>query len=134
MNAHSAIPRIDVDTASRDKLVAHIDELENLLSNAYPNEVDTARYQYAFGLTFAEAAIVAGLAKRGRATREYLRDVSFQWGDRNNIKNIDVLMVRIRRKLAPFNIIVGKEWGVGFLIDPDNLKLLRSILDERAAA
>lgn len=130
----ASIPRIDVDTASREKLIAHIDDLENLLSNAYPSESDTAGYQYAFGLTPTEASILAGIAKRGRATREFLRDASFQWGDRDNIKTIDVLMVSLRRKLAKFGIVVRSEWGVGFFISHDHLQRLRSLLTERVAA
>ncbi len=43
--AHSVkIPRIDVDTASREKLIAHIDELEFLVGDLMPKDVEAAEW------------------------------------------------------------------------------------------
>jgi DNA-binding response OmpR family regulator len=134
MNAPFAIPRINVNTASREKLIAHINALEGALINALPAEIDAHRCQYAFGLTLSEAMVLAALAKRGRASREHLRTASCRWGDRENVRVIDVLMVRIRDKLHHFNIEILSDWGVGYLIDPENLKRLRGLISERAAA
>lgn len=70
-----------------------------------------------YGLTALEASIFGMLDKqRGRALS---RDRIFWalYGDQNDppaTKIIDVVICRIRQKLAPFGLVIRTHWGVGY--------------------
>lgn len=129
----TAIPRIDVDTASREKLIAHIDELEFRLSDVLPASSDVQSI-IAFGITRPQCArILACLMKRPVVcSRAHL---TFAAGIRDDAnRQVDVQIVHLRRMMKVFGITIRNAWGLGFYIDAVDLHRLRSLLSEKAAA
>jgi DNA-binding response OmpR family regulator len=124
------IPRIDVDTASRAKLIAHIDALEDVLSSLLPADDDISWVRHRLGLTLVESRIMVCLLNGRRHTRQKLRTASRYSGDEYATKTIDVLIMRIRRKLKPFGIEIKNDWGSGFYIEGESLQQLRKVLAE----
>lgn len=124
------LPRIDVDTASRAKLIAHIDNLEGMLASLLPPDDETSWVRQRLGLTLVESRIMVCLLNGRRHTRQQLRTASRYSGDEYETKTVDVLILRIRRKLKPHDVSIKNDWGSGFYIDADNLKRLRAVLAE----
>lgn len=123
------IPRIDVDTASREKLIAHIDELTWRLEDASPRFADVTDSRRIFGMTAQEALVFGALLSGRLCTPAHLRNVAARWNDEINDRISFVLVCRIRRKIKAFGASITTVWGQGFIIEPSDLAAFRSILD-----
>ncbi|EAP89150.1 two-component response regulator [Oceanicaulis sp. HTCC2633] len=70
------------------------------------------------GLTPNEEAILAALKARGALTKD---QIHFElYGDRIDggpeMKIVDVLVCKLRKKLKPFEIAIDTEWGRGYAL------------------
>lgn len=130
----AAIPRIDVDTASRDKLVAHIDMLEFMLEGMLPIPADIDACRRVLELSPSQAIWVAALMDGRIHSRDYFRSTSARVSDEAHSNSVNVLMMPVRRKLRLLGISLRNAWGVGWFLVPEDIQRLRSLLSERAAA
>lgn len=84
-------------------------------------EEATSAIPITFGLTRAEAKIVAAMMLRDLATKNYLYSalygIDLDGGAAPKI--MDVFVCKIRRKLAPHDIEIATVWGRGYRIAPD---------------
>lgn len=131
MTIHPRIPKIDLDTASRDRLVGHIDVLEDIIQTLLPIESDAERSRMrALGLTRAEGRMLACLANGRTWSRQQMRTASWQHGDEYETKTVDVLVHKIRKKLRHHGIEIRNDWGSGFYMDPESISKLQVVLAE----
>lgn len=128
------IPRIDVDTASRERLVAHIDTLEDILVSVLPVTDETFSMRRLLGITQTESLILTCLLTGERQSRHRLRAASRCGGDKYETKSVDVHVLHLRRKLARHGLQIKNDWGHGFYIEADGIQRLRLLLSERKAA
>lgn len=129
MTIHPRIPRIDLDSASRDRLIGHIDVLEDMLQTLLPAESETERTKMrSLGLTHAEGRILGCLANGRIWTRQQIRTASWQWGDEYETKSVDVFIHRLRTKLRHHGIEIRNDRGVGFYVEPESLAKLQAVL------
>lgn len=84
-----------------------------------------------FGLTGSESRLMSMLLQRGFATKEQLliavtSDVT---GNKvPEIKIVDVYICKMRKKLAPFGIVIETTWGRGYNLDEENRDKVRLYL------
>lgn len=129
MTIHPRIPRIDVEKASRDRLIGHIDALEDILQTLLPTESETERAKMkALGLTLSEGKILACLANGRTWTRQQIRTASWQWGDEYETKSVDVFVFRLRKKLRHHGVEIRNDRGSGFYIEAKSLAKLKAVL------
>lgn len=126
------LPRINLNTASRDKLIAHIDTLEDILTSLMPDDERAEKVRRRLGMTMTEARIMVCLMNGRCHTRQQLRASTRVGGDPYESKTVDVMILRLRRKLEKHRIEIRNDWGSGFYIDADNLKRLRAVMGEAA--
>lgn len=130
-SARLEIPRIDVDTASREKLIAHIDELEFILDDLLPKEEATDALAGAFGLSPQQALILAELAS-GRPVRKDRLCIVIGREDDAGLGWMNPISVRVhhlRKRVERFGIKINVVWGVGYQLDASSVDLVRSIID-----
>ncbi|WP_027039099.1 helix-turn-helix domain-containing protein [Mesorhizobium ciceri] len=131
----AAIPRIDVDTASRDRMIDHIIHLENLLSATMPQDEQITALRQKLALQPQEAKILAALMSGVICSPYHLRRAAEMPEDAENEKNqVSVRICALRKKLQPFGISIKSVYGTGHQIPADDVQRLRSLLSERAAA
>ncbi len=131
MTIHPRIPKIDLETASRDRLIGHIDALEDILQTLLPTKSDTEHAKMkSLGFTRAEGRILTCLATGRIWSRQQIRTASWQWGDEYDTKTIDVHVHRLRNKLKHHGIQIKTDRGTGFYIEPESLLKLHAILAE----
>jgi hypothetical protein len=74
-----------------------------------------------FGLTFGEACMLLPLLKQTHASKEELHvAISLDGKPVTNIKIVDVMLTRLRRKLAPHGVKIGNIYGVGYRLPETN--------------
>lgn len=134
MRASTQIPRIDVDTASRERLISHIDLLEYMLSSALPDLDDVEKCQRYLRLSRQQSLILGALAKGRIVTTDHLQNVAAEWNPNVSELHIRVHINSIRKCLSRYGISVKNVFGVGYEIHPENLQRLRSLLSEKEAA
>jgi hypothetical protein len=80
-----------------------------------------ARY---FGASPLEAAMLALMLKRNEVTKEQLHGViENERGpgkEMTEIKMVDVMICKLRKKLVPHDVIIKTMWGVGYYIPTSN--------------
>jgi len=131
MTIHPRIPPIDLDTASRDRLIGHIDALEDILQTLLPAESDSELSKLrALGLTRTQARMLACLTNGRTQSRQQLRTASRQWGDEYETKSVDVIIHHIRKKLHHHGIEIRNDWGTGFYMEPASITKMQAILAE----
>ena len=128
-----AIPRIDLDTASRDKLVAHIEHLEWVVAAVYPDGPVIEALRRLAHFTKAEAVIVAVLMKGRYCSQDYLRVLALR-DDTSESNVLQVHLVRVRRKLRALGVTLECARRIGWRLSDADIEHLHSLLSERAAA
>ncbi|MET4683702.1 helix-turn-helix domain-containing protein [Brevundimonas faecalis] len=73
-----------------------------------------------WGLTHSEARLLGALLERELLTKDAAMAVLYRdrGADEPEIKIVDVLVCKARKKLKPFGIEIGTRWGVGYFIAP----------------
>ena len=93
---------------------------------------------FALGLSGQEARLFGMLLKRDLVTKDagmvalYAHKSS---GEEADQKIVDVFICKMRKKLAPFSIIVETHWGQGWFLGQRSKEIARAMLpSERAVA
>jgi hypothetical protein len=79
----------------------------------------------AFGLTVAESRVLLELMQHQYVSRQGLHDAI---GGRGKSNNVDVVVCRMRRKLAPHGIEIVTVWGSGFRLAEGARDRIRKLL------
>jgi len=104
-----------IDTLQREveTLRERVRQLEDALT-------PSAGLPLEWGLTATEARLFSAIAGREMATKQYL--MTALYSDRPDeepeIKIVDVLVCKIRKKLRPFGVEIKTIWGQGYML-PD---------------
>lgn len=87
------------------------------------------------GLSNSEAKLFGVMMAREIMTKEaaYAVLYSGQIDDRDP-KVIDVMVCKMRKKLANFGVEIGTVWGRGYLLSPAAKEIVRALDAEQAAA
>lgn len=87
------------------------------------------------GLTQQEARLFGALVKRGRATNEQLLTaVSLTTADdMPQMKLVDVLVCKVRKKIRPFGIQIATIWGAGYELPEASRERAKDLCKEVAA-
>ena len=122
---------MNLDTASREDLLEHIEVLEFELS-----EIKGVGLMQPWGINLRprEFEIMNCMAARsphsvcrqGLLTALYPHSV-----DQPNIKIIDVWICRIRKTIEPLNLTVKTHWGRGYSLSPEDAELWQSWCNAR---
>ncbi len=108
-------------TWSRDRIGDYVDRLEHALTmsaEATAPASAVANLAAAFGLSPTGARLLAMLADGRTWTKEKIHDTLYasRPDDPPEAKIIDVLVCKMRQKVAPFGVVIGTVWGVGYRI------------------
>lgn len=91
-----------------------------------PDEMLDLYVAHVFGATRLEAGILIPLLKRPEARRESIHDFieSRRTGAdvATEIKMVDVVVHKLRKKLAKFGVKIVTIWGWGYKMEPDDRK------------
>lgn len=103
-----------------DRLRARIQDLEEVLFSAALPPIE-------YGLTRQEARVFGVLVSRPLATKSAIMAALYdeRGADWAEPKIVDVLVCKIRKKLAPFGIEILTRWGEGYFIADDMRQQLR---------
>ena len=121
------VPKIDVDTASRDRLIRHIDELEFIIDDLLPRRKE--RTCETLGLTPQQSDILDALLTGRTCSRTYLARVSNIPDPSSINRQVDVQLNRIRSKLACLGVEIINTHGVGWHLGASDIQRLNSIID-----
>lgn len=119
-------PKIDVETASRAKLIAYIDELEFRLSDVMPDDDEMVRIREVLHIAPQTTKVLAALMRGRVCSREHLVYSSDIPND--STRQLEVQIVSARKALKPFGVSIRNVYGVGYYIAPGDLHRLRSLL------
>lgn len=72
---------------------------------------------FEWGLTGSQTTIFRCLIARPLATRENIYTALYGGDYDRDMKNVDVMLCHVRRKLKPFGITVFGVWGRGWRLD-----------------
>lgn len=80
-----------------------------------------------YRLTASEARIVACLARRPMASKSQLMLALYagRVNDEPDIKIVDVLICKVRKKLEPLGISIKTRWGQGYFFDEETRARVR---------
>ena len=124
----SALPTIDVNLATREQLIAHIDELEFRLGELTPPASGILNLRQSFGMTRQVALLVAALSSGRVGTRETLCAAIAEWNDDIFVRSVDVSVFKARRCLQPFGISIRNIFGVGYVMDAADAARVRAVM------
>ncbi|MDZ7824147.1 MAG: helix-turn-helix domain-containing protein [Ahrensia sp.] len=117
--------RIDVDRASREELIAYIDDLEMALELSRDQDC-ILKLKRRFGLTPSAAAILSRLLRGDVCSVRELSKVAHGDSPPSFAKAvIGDHICRLRKKIKPFGASIANEFGVGFYLDPQSLATVR---------
>ena len=122
------LPRIDVESATREQLISHIDELEFRLGELMPSEDAVLNLQLACGLPRQCALLLAALSTGRVGTREALCRAIARWSDDIGTGSVNVVVFKARMALRPFGIGISNVWGVGYVMDAESAARVRAIM------
>ena len=115
---HHSFLDLDVESASRAELVAHIERLEFLLAEMAGSEEEILRLCEAFGLTLQQAHLLAFMASGRVCSRGQMLAAINRWKDELSDGAASVVLCRVRKKIAAHGIRVVNLFGDGWRIDP----------------
>lgn len=127
--AQIKLPKIDTDTASRDRLVEHIEELEWILSSILPDQPAIESIRDAFGITRQQSAILAALAGGRVVSNEHLALTVGRFEDELATSTIKAQVCKLRKRTAHLGINVKVVWGVGYQLDAASVPLVQSVIN-----
>jgi hypothetical protein len=111
--------------AERDEMHERVKQLEGLFRGDewIPEE---------WGLTGRESEFLAAIVQRSPATREYIHTVLYglEPDGGPDPKILDTMISKMRVKLAPHEIVIETNWGIGYQLSADTLKKCRALRDE----
>jgi len=122
--------RVEALEAENARLQDEIIVLKNAL------EPPEWRAPIELGLTTAEGRIIGFLSSRDRATKvQLLSAISFDKhaDEEPEIKIVDVLVCKARKKLASFGITIDTIWGFGYSMDAESKSALFALERDDAA-
>lgn len=98
--------------AERDELAEQVRQLQDIINDRSWVPVD-------WRLTASEATVLNVLALRRIATKDAIHCALYGTDPEGgaNEKIVDVLVHKLRKKLAAYGIDVHTEWGVGYRLD-----------------
>jgi len=123
-----SVPSIDLDRASRDDLIRHIDDLEMRLGEVLPQAEPVRRLRTVFGLTHQQAEIVAALSDGMIHSRTQLHAACSLWSPNTGQTIVDMQLVRVRRALGRFGIKIENVFGDGWQISTGSAARLRLVM------
>ncbi len=114
--------RTDVDTADRDELAARVEQIEDALRDDrwMPRE---------WKLTATEAAFLNALIMRNGGSKEALHILVYGGspGGGPEIKIVNVIIHKLRRKLSVWGIKITTLWGQGYEIEAGSMRLIKAL-------
>jgi hypothetical protein len=93
-------------------------------------EVGIDTYTGIAKMTRKEAAVVAAIARYGRATKPAIYHALYGGlgdDDQREPKIVDVFVCKVRKKLLPFGISIGTIWGTGYSMAPADVEALQEL-------
>lgn len=126
---HFKIPKINTDTASRDRLIEHVEELEWLLESILPEDVEIQRVRDAFAISKQRAAILVALASGRVITNQHLALTIGRFEEELAYGTIKAQICNLRKLVTRFGVRINLIWGVGYQLDADSVPLVQSILN-----
>lgn len=115
---HHSFLELNVESASRAELIAHIDQLEFLLAEMAGGQDEILRLREAFGLTVQQAHLLAFMASGRVCSRSQMLAAINRWKDELSDSAASVVLFRVRKKIAAHGIRVVNLFGDGWRIDP----------------
>lgn len=105
--------RIEAVMAENDRLRDRIEQLESALGMDFLAPIE-------WRLTASENRVFGVLMAREIATKNAVMAALYadHGRDEAEIKIVDVLICKIRRKVKPFGIEIGTRWGEGYYLTP----------------
>jgi two-component system cell cycle response regulator CtrA len=88
-------------------------------------------------LTSAEARLFGFLLKRDLVRKDAAMIALYghrATGEVAEPRIIDVFVCKMRKKLAPFAIMIETQWGQGYFLGPRSKEIARALMPERIAA
>jgi len=104
------------DRMKPHQLLSYVDSLEAALRDFMTDAEPAAALRRSFGLTPAQARILAALSHGGMRTHEFLRASMYDGPKDSDIHIIKVQMCHLRRKLKGRGVVIECIWGTGYQI------------------
>lgn len=123
---HYKVPKIDTDTATRDRLVEHIEELEWLLDGLLPRNVEVLACL--LGISRQRAEILSVLSSGRVITTEHLCQSIGRHLDDLAPGTVKAQICYLRRRVGRFGIRIKNVWGVGYQLDAASVAVLKAII------
>lgn len=135
--AWEAVGDLKRDKFTRDKIIEREnDELRERVAFLEDLLAEKIWLPVELGLTKAEEAVVQTLLSRDVMSRDQAMHALYS-GRPNEVpemKIIDVLICKIRKKVEPFGIKIDTHWGRGWLMPAEAKQELRGLIEARKAA
>lgn len=98
-----------------DTLRARVAQLEAFLTGG------NIQAPLEWGLTTSEEMVFGALASRELATKEFIMTLLYRGlqQDEAEIKIVDVLICKLRKKIRPFGVEIRTHWGRGFSLSAE---------------
>lgn len=120
----SQAAKIELLEVENDTLRARVTQLESVMGAEFCAPLE-------WRLTPSETRILGLLYARERVTKDAIMTVLYrEWGrDEAEIKIVDVLVCKLRKKLKPFGISIQTRHGVGYGMTQDARDAVRSWIE-----
>ena len=83
-----------------------------------------------FHLTRSEEKLLHFLMSQAKPSKPMMMDHLYQSvDDEPGMKILDVMIFRIRRKLAPFGVKIRTHWGRGYYLLPPDKAIIRTYIE-----
>ncbi|WP_029002758.1 winged helix-turn-helix domain-containing protein [Azorhizobium doebereinerae] len=112
--------RLEVVVAENEVLRERVAQLEGLLGWRIVVPIE-------WWLTKAEVVVMGALTARDMATKDFLMAALYHNDGRDaaNEKIVDVFICKIRKKVAPFGVVITTVWGQGYSLDKETRRRLK---------
>lgn len=121
------IDRIEALETENDVLRERVRQLEEQLGMG-----PTPRMPVEWALTVIEAEYLSSLLKAGFCTKEALLRHHARGANKDDlpeIKIVDVMVCKLRKKLRPYGVHISTLWGRGYALEPDQATLVKGMID-----
>lgn len=121
--------RIDALHAEVDRLQGRVEDLEAAMGMNFVTPLG-------WGLTGAEMRIFGVLLAREMATKDALMAALYRdlGKDEAQVKIVDVLVCKMRKKLVPLGIVIETIWGQGYRLTPAAKAQVQALMSPAADA
>lgn len=122
--------RLEAQAEEIDRLEARVDQLEILMG------MRGVLTPIEWRLTGSESRVFGVLLARELASKDAVMAALYRdtGKDEADIKIVDVLVCKIRKKVTPFGIQIATRWGEGYYLTPAAKALARQAMTESIAA